>query len=520
MTKRVALMGMHLEANSFAPPTTEQDFRTLCYMEGDDILADIARENPSLPAEVSAFHHEMNRLGVDWEPVPILVTAAEPGGPADEGFFQRTKAEMQRRLEAAGRLDGVFCSLHGAMTSTGGDDPDGELLEMVRTVVGPEAPILSTLDLHANISERMVEMADVLVSYITNPHVDQAERAQESAGLMCEIWDGMKPEVAFIRLPLVSPSVVLLSAQGPYADLIDFGQAAQAKNPGVIANVSVVAGFVYSNTPMNGIAVIVTTRGDREAARALCADIAERGWSDRARFRKVVTPLVDAVAEMKAAGGDASLDARIFADVADNPGGGGRGNTTYVLKALVEAGVQECLFGIFHDPALVRAAQEAGEGADFDAVFNAETESEFSHRFEAPARVLGLIDGKLVGSLGSIWAGRSIDVGPTALLQVGGVKIVVVTHRKQCADPVFFQAFGLDVAKARSVVVKSRGHFRAGFAPYFDDAHTAEIDVPGLTSPVLTNFNFDRLPRPVYSLDEETTWPGPPWSAENGGTAP
>jgi len=452
--------------------------------------------------------------------VPILVTAAEPGGPADEGFFQRTKAEMQRRLEAAGRLDGVFCSLHGAMTSTGGDDPDGELLEMVRTVVGPEAPILSTLDLHANISERMVEMADVLVSYITNPHVDQAERAQESAGLMCEIWDGMKPEVAFIRLPLVSPSVVLLSAQGPYADLIDFGQAAQAKNPGVIANVSVVAGFVYSNTPMNGIAVIVTTRGDREAARALCADIAERGWSDRARFRKVVTPLVDAVAEMKAAGGDASLDARIFADVADNPGGGGRGNTTYVLKALVEAGVQECLFGIFHDPALVRAAQEAGEGADFDAVFNAETESEFSHRFEAPARVLGLIDGKLVGSLGSIWAGRSIDVGPTALLQVGGVKIVVVTHRKQCADPVFFQAFGLDVAKARSVVVKSRGHFRAGFAPYFDDAHTAEIDVPGLTSPVLTNFNFDRLPRPVYSLDEETTWPGPPWSAENGGTAP
>jgi len=517
MTKRVALMGMHLEANSFAPPTTEQDFRTLCYMQGDEILADIARENPSLPAEITAFHAEMNRLGIDWEPVPILVTAAEPGGPADEAFFQRTKAEMQRRLEAAGPLDGVFCSLHGAMTSTGGDDPDGELLEMIRTIVGPDAPILSTLDLHANISERMVEMADVLVSYITNPHVDQAERAQESANLMCEIWDGMKPEVAFIRLPLVSPSVVLLSAQGPYADLIDYGQAAQAKNPAVIANVSVVAGFVYSNTPMNGIAVIVTARGDRDAARALCTDIAERGWADRARFRKVLTPLGDAVQEMKAAGADPSQEARIFADVADNPGGGGRGNTTYVLKSLVEAGVEDCLFGIFHDPALVRAAQAAGQGAEIDAVFNAETASEFSERFETPARVLGLHDGKLVGTLG-IWAGRSIDVGPTALLQAGGVKIIVVTNRKQCADPVFFQAFGLDVAKARSVVVKSRGHFRAGFAPYFDDAHTVEIDVPGLTSPVLANFNFDRLPRPVYSLDENTTWAGPPWQAEIGGT--
>ncbi len=510
MTKRVALMGMHLEANSFAPTSTEQDFRTLCYMVGDEMLADIAKDNPSQPAEITAFHDEMNELGIDWEPVPILITGAEPGGPVDEDFFQRTKAEMEQRLKNAGQLDGVFCSLHGAMTSTGGDDPDGELLEMVRRIVGPDVPILSTLDLHANISERMVEMADVLVSYITNPHVDQAERAQESAGLMCEIWDGMKPEVAFIRLPLVSPSVVLLSAEGPYADLINYGQKMQTD---IIANVSVVAGFVYSNTPMNGIAVIVTARGDKEAARTLAADIAERGWADRRRFRKDLTSLDDAVAMMKANGEDASRPAQIFADVADNPGGGGRGNTTYVLKALVEAGVSDCLFGVFHDPALVRVAQAAGEGASFDAVFNAETASEFSERFAAPVQVLGLHDGKMVGTLG-IWAGRSIDVGATALLQVGGVKLVVITNRKQCADPVFFQEFGLDMAMARSVVVKSRGHFRAGFAPYFDNAHTLEIDVPGLTSPVLKNFNFDRLPRPVYSLDENATWDGPPWLEE------
>ena len=147
MTKRVALMGMHLEANSFAPPTTEQDFKTLCYLSGEEILADIALDNPSLPVEVAAFHDEMQLRGIDWEPLPILVTAAEPGGPADEHFFQRTKAEMQRRLEDAGPIDGVFCSLHGAMTSTGGDDPDGEVMGMVREVVGPDVPILSTLDL-------------------------------------------------------------------------------------------------------------------------------------------------------------------------------------------------------------------------------------------------------------------------------------------------------------------------------------------------------------------------------------
>ena len=506
-TKRVALMGMHLEANSFAPPTTEQDFKTLCYLAGEEILADIALDNPSLPVEVAAFHDEMQLRGIDWEPLPILVTAAEPGGPADEDFFQRTKAEMQRRLEDAGPIDGVFCSLHGAMTSTGGDDPDGEVLGMVREVVGPDVPILSSLDLHANISERMVEMADVLVAYITNPHVDQAERAQEAAGLMCEIWDGMKPETAFIRLPLVSPSVVLLTAEGPYADLINYGQRAQTD---IIANVSVVAGFVYSNTPMNGIAVIVTARNDLGAARSLAQDIAERAWADRTRFRKDLTALDCAIAMIKANGENLSRPAQIFADVADNPGGGGRGNTTYVLKALVEADVQDCLFGVFHDPALVRAAQTAGEDAEFDAIFNAETESEFSARYTALARVLGLHDGKMVGTLG-IWAGRSIDVGPTALLQVGGVKLVAITHRKQCADPIYFQTFGLDVTEARSVVVKSRGHFRAGFAPFFSAEHIFEIDVPGLTSPVLSNFNFDRLPRPVYSLDEEATWGGPTW---------
>ena len=509
MTKRVALMGMMLESNSFAPPSDEAAFRTLCYLSGADMTADMALPNPSLPAEISGFAKALNDAGVDWEPVPITVTAAEPGGPVDEAFFQRTKAEMAERLKAAGDLDGVFCALHGAMTSTEGDDPDGELLEMARDIVGPEVPLLATLDLHANISERMVEKADILVSYITNPHVDQAERAAEAAGLMREMWDGMTPEVAFIRLPLVAPTVTLLTAQGPYADLINYGQETL---DGKIANVSILAGFVYSNTPMNGLAIIVTGRNDLAAARALATDIATRAWTGRERFKKQLTALDEAVAMAKANGEDTSRPAQIFADVADNPGGGGRGNTTWVLKGLVEAGVQDALFGIFHDPALVRAAEAAGEGAAFDAVFNAETESEFSKRFEAPVTVLGLHDGRCVGTLG-IWAGRSLDVGPTALLQVGGVKLVVVSNRKQCADPVFFQMFGLDVAAARSVFVKSRGHFRAGFAPFFDDAHTIEIDVPGLTSPVLTNFDFDRLPRPVYSLDEDANWPGPPWDA-------
>jgi len=487
--KRVALMGFMLESNAFAPVSEEDAFRSLCYMAGEEILADMARPNPSLPAEISAFTNEMNRTGVDWEPVPILVTAAEPGGPIDHAFFSRTLDEMKSRLEAAMPLDGVFFAAHGAMVSTGGFDPDGEAFEMVRTVVGGDTPLIATLDLHANISERMVEETDILISYLTNPHVDQAERASEAARLMAEMWEGMRPKPIFIRLPLVAPSVSLLTAEGPYADMIDLGQSRITE---AIANVSVVAGFVFSDTPVNGVAVIVTGRNDDRAARELCEEIAAFGWKIRHRFRRELTSLGEAVARMVETGG-------------------GRGNTVYVLKALLDAGAEGVNFGNFIDPALAARAHEAGVGAAFEATFNSQTESEFSQAFDWPVEVLALSDGGCIGSPGSIWDGRAISLGTSALLKVGGVRLIVASLRKQCASPSFFELFGLDVARARSVVVKSRGHFRAGFAPYFGPEDTYEIDVPGLTSPVLSNFDFKNLPRPVAILDDHATWSGPGW---------
>jgi len=446
VTKRIALMGMHLESNHFAPTSTEADFRSVYYMQGGEITEDLAREHPVSAAELSGFRAEMDRITDDWQPVSILITNCEPGGPVDHDFFLGTKAEMRRRLEDAMPLDGVYFSAHGAMTSTQSTDPDGELFEMVRAIIGPDVPMIATLDLHANISDRMVETADILISYITNPHVDQRDRAAEAAGLMWEMFDGMKPHAAFIRVPMVSPPVTLLTADGPYGDLIDYGQ--QVKSD-AIANVSIVAGFAYGNSPENGMAVIVTARNDAGPARELAAELAGRAWDSRHRFRISLTPVAAAVAEAKACGQDPARAAVILADVADNPGGGGRGNTTWILKALVEAAVEGCYFGIFFDPALAGAAHERGVGARFRAVFNAETESAFSERYEADVEVAGLHDGRCVGTLG-IYAGRSLDLGPTAHLKIGGIHVVVVSKRKQCGDPVFFQMFGLEMERLNS----------------------------------------------------------------------
>ena len=155
-------------------------------------------------------------------------------------------------------------------------------------------------------------------------------------------------------------------------------------------------------------------------------------------------------------------------------------------------------------------AIEIGEGGNFNAIFNAESESEFSSRLEVPATVIALSNGECIGRRG-LWAGRSLSVGKAALLQVGGIKVVVVTIRKQCAEPRFFEMFNLDIAKARTVFVKSRGHFRAGFDEFFSDSCIFEVDAPGLTSPVLSRFNFKSLPRPVFPLDTEATWESPKW---------
>lgn len=502
---RVAILGMHLESNAFAPVTTAQDFRHRCFQQGEAILRNARAATPSWPMEVPGFVAEMDRTG-DWEPVPILVTAAEPGGPAEHRFIQDCLSHMRDGLKAALPLDAVYITNHGAMTTTEEPDPDGQLYAMVRAVVGAQVPVAATVDLHCNPSHRMVESVDVLIGYLTNPHVDMRERGAEAARALREMIGGTKASSVFIRLPIVAPTVTLLTAAGPYADLIDLGQ--KLKGPDIL-NVTVLGGFAFSDTPKNGLAIIVTARGSNPApARTLANRIAEAAWKDRERYRPRLTPLADAVAMARACGEDPARPALIFPDVADNPGGGGGGNTTWLLQAWHEAGVRNALLGLFIDPALAAEAHKLGVGATFNAVFNRVGESAVAKRFAAPARVVRLHDGKCVGRRG-LYQGSAVTLGPTALLEVGGISVVVATERHQCADPVFFEMMGLDIAKARAVSVKSRGHFRAGFDEFFPSERVIEVDCPGLTTPMLSRLTFKRLPRPVFPLDEHAAWVPP-----------
>jgi microcystin degradation protein MlrC len=501
----IGILGFAIECNRFAPISTAEDFEHDVDIRGNRIVSE-ARSAASITLpELPGFFTEMDRSGA-WTPYPLRVSLAQPGGPVEGSFFRGFLAEIEAGLKAAPPLDGVFIASHGAALAQGTDDPDGDLFEIVRRVVGSDVPVIGVFDLHANVSRKMIDNLSVFVGYLKNPHTDIYERGVEAAQHMRECLAGARTVTAMVKVPIVAPQIALLTAKGPYADLIDHGQT---KVGGDIMNVSVMAGFAYSDSPKNGLTAVVTARnGNRQAAADLALDIAKRAWEMRPRFKREMTGLSDAVQLAVQVGRDRRRKPVILADVADNPGGGGRGNTTYLLRALKSAGAQGVIYGVFNDAAVAAQAHRLGEGAIFTASFNSQEHHEFSLPYDCEAKVVKLSDGKFVGRRG-VLRNVAADMGPSALLDLGGIQLVVISLRCQCMDPRQFEIFDLDIAQARIVVLKSRGHFRGGFDEFFKPEQIYEVDCPGLTSPVLANFTWEKLPRPVYPLDDETTWTPP-----------
>lgn len=502
-TPRIAILGFAIESNRFAPVSTREDFVSRTLLAGETLLSEARSAAPAMTPEIPAFVRAMDRVGA-WMPVPILLANAESGGPVEHGFFVETCEQFRADLQAGLPLDGVYICEHGAAITTEENDPDGMVFALVREIVGPGVPVVATIDLHANVSDRMVDSVDVLASYRRNPHTDMAERGAEAAAILTELLAGMRPTVAHIRLPICSPPTQLLTArgQGPYADMIE---AAEKVHDSGIVNISVVGGFVYGGTPKNGLTVVVTTRDDILLAKRTAESLATLGWKERARFTPRLTAPAEAVALAKVVGEDPSRTAVLLADVADNPGGGGRGNTPFLLQQLLAAGVQDVLLGVVTDPELAAEAHTLGVGATFEAHFNRAETTRYSEQFKASATVLRLSDGKAIGRRGQL-AGCSFDLGNSAALSVGGITVIVISNRHQCHEPMMFEMFGCDIGKARTVVVKSRGHFRAAFDEFFAAEQIISVDEPGLTSPILSRFDFKHLPRPVIPLDEVAAW--------------
>lgn len=507
---RVAITGFFLECNRWAPVITQAMFQQSFDLAGEALGAQLRANPPRLLPDSIGFVAGMDRAG-PWEAVPIRIAGAQPGGPADHAYFESLLDDIEVRLKAALPLDGVFISSHGAALTTDIEDPDGVLFARVRAVVGPGVPVVAVLDLHTNVSRTMTDALSAFVAYRTNPHADLHERGEEAADLMRRFLAEGPGCVALQKLPLVAPATSQLIAPGTvYAHLIAEGQQ-QLDDP--VLNVSLCGGFALADSPKCGFSVVVTARkGHHAEAARVSARLAQRVWNERHRFVSQLTPLDAAVALATQAGGSDSPP-WILADVADNPGAGGGGNTVDLLQALLAAGAQGVLLGVFTDAELAWAAHAAGEGARIEAVFNGALPVDVPAppgvaRLTHPARVLKLSDGVFVGRRGLV-AGTRREMGPSALLELGGVRVAVISQRQQLLDPAQLDVLGVDLATVRTLVVKSRGHFRAAFDGFAPADHIVEVDCPGITTPNLRSLPWRQMPRPVYPIDDDAAWTAP-----------
>jgi len=482
------------ETNTFsALPTGMSEFADASLHYGDDVIADLAGTNTAVGGFLRVAAEE------DWDVEPTVAADATPGGPVTADALDTLLDEVLAGIERTDP-DGLLLALHGAMVSEGEEprssesDGDGYILERVRRAVGPDVPVMASLDLHANVSDRMATHADGLFGYDTYPHVDIGDTGETAARAMAATLRGdLDPEVIVERAPLLPPLPELRTETEPMASLL--ASAADAEGQG-IPDVSVFGGFAYADVDHAGFSVVgVADRSVADDVRATCRALADEAVDRRGEFDRDYTSVDDAAAEAAAWDGDAPL---LLADISDNPGGGSAQDGVVLLGALLDAGVEDAALATIYDPEAVEAAVDAGVGERVSLSLGGRS-GENGEPLDVTGRVRLLSDGNYRNQ-GPMSTGLAVSFGRTALLEVDGVDVLVGSHRQQPYDPEAFRSQGITPERQRVLVLKSTVHYRAGFEPFVGGVR--EVATPGLCSPDLSAFDYEHVPRPIYPLDE------------------
>ncbi|WP_170304118.1 M81 family metallopeptidase [Microvirga makkahensis] len=455
---RIAIGGFMHETNTFAPSMA--GFEAFIEGGGWPTLS----EGPALISAtrnvnmgICGFVETAEAQG--WDLVPILWCAASPSAHVTEDAFERIARRIVEGVRAAGRLDGVYLDLHGAMVAEHVDDGEGELLERVREVIGPDLPLVASLDLHANVTRRMVDMADALIAYRTYPHVDMAETGRRSALYMERLLSGRRDAKAFRQVPFLIPIAWQCTGMEP-------GRSLYARLPALeergIASASLLMGFPaadFADCGPSVLAYATSREGADQAADELLEAVIEQ---ETAFSGDVFSPMEGVLRAMELA--ERASRPIVIADTQDNPGAGGNSDTTGMLRALVEAGAKRAAIGVIVDPEAAARAHEAGVGARLRLPLGGKSAIAGDAPFEAEYVVESLSDGRLTAS-GPYYGGARMQLGPSTCLRVGDVRIVVASRKAQMADQAMYRFVGIEPREQAILINKSSVHFRADFEP-------------------------------------------------------
>ncbi|MFK7963574.1 MAG: M81 family metallopeptidase [Burkholderiaceae bacterium] len=496
MPKRVLIAGFKHETNTFSNlPTDIAAYRARALHYDDEIQSVYSGTN----TEIGGFLGACAEHG--WEAVPSVVADATPSGKVTREAYDAISRHIFSTIEASEGLDAVLLQLHGAMVCEGRLDGQADLLAEIRSRVGSEVPIAVTLDLHANVSDRLASLCDIMVSYRSYPHTDQGATGSRCAALLARTLAGeIRPAVMVGRsAQLDGVDHGRTTSPGPMLDALTLGDHL-CEQHGFYA-CSVNAGFPWADVVDSGPSVVIVA--ERQAAgfpaevEAALTEVTDFIWRTRTQ---VTIQHTTAAAAIAAARKQSRLGAPyVIADFADNPGGGGYGDSTGLLRAMIDSDLQDAAFSALFDPHSVKLCQQAGVGARIALELGGKCSPVSGSPVSVQADIEGLFDGT-VTLMGPMSTGVKVSLGEVAVVKVGGVRIVLATQRAQNYDRQFFEAFGIETARQQVLAVKSAQHFRADYGPIASGMAVVD-EGGGICSHQLQALDYQHVRRPIWPLD-------------------
>jgi microcystin degradation protein MlrC len=488
---RIAVGQLWQETNTFNPlPTTRRNFEEWGVSRGADLVEQMADTN-----ELGGFIQSLRTWPERPEIVGLVRLPAWPGGTATNDTFLWLREEMLAAVRHALPLDGLLLALHGALVADGAPDVEGEILTAVRQIIGPQVPLVATLDLHANVTERMVQNADALVLFHTVPHLDVFETGQRGAAVLRRILHGARPVSAFVKLPMVVPAD-RANTQDPASVSYGFRERLQAleQHPGILtAGLATVQPWL--DIPDLGCAVVVVADGDRSLAESECTTLSREVWRRRREYLGELVPVEEAVRRAHEHRGGLV----VLSDCADATTSGAPGDSTWVLRELLKYNWPRLALVTLVAPDVVVQARQTGIGSPFEGPLGGARDNRYSTPITFRGQVAELFETRFVLS-GHLAKNLPIDMGPSAVLRSDNVHVVVTSRSGPHFAPELFRAAGLDPFSAGVLVAKSPCGFRAAYAEKAE--LILVVQAPGCAPADFWNYEYRERPRPLWPWEE------------------
>ena len=476
---------MH-EVNSFSPIlTTERDFRAMALRYG----AEVAVAAPGEKTQLAGFLKAVEKSGGGAvKAVPVLQAKSMSGGPVDRAFYERIKKEILDAVKAADRVDGVYLSLHGAMGVDGSFDPEGDILVDLRALLGPEVPVAVSFDLHANVTKRRVENTDIIVGYRTNPHRDHFDTGRRTGDLLVRTVLGeIDPVMRVNKMALLKGGGINVDFLPPFRKI--FREMKGMEKRGGALSVSLFPVHIWIDEPELGYSTVAITDGNPDRAASLADGISDMAWAVRDVPQPEVSTPEEAVEIARKAKLARALGTVVFCDVSDAVSAGTPGESTWILKALMERGAGLVAYLTMRD---AEAALQAWERNVGDEV-TLNVGGKIDLLYNRPLEYSGIVEWK-----------SETSFGKTVIVRRDGIHLVLSELPMASKSPKEYQALGLSPWKADIVVVKNLFPFRYNYLLY--NRKTVNVQTPGLSNTDVFGLKYRNITRPVYPLDRVEDW--------------